>query len=152
MTNLDKAIICGVKENKFLSDIYAGISGVSDKIDFYRAVLKLIEQKEIPNVLICCCGHDCSKCLTFRATLFDDHDMRIASAAFYKNELNQDLPADAIHCFGGKSDEIMEGCSQCPYTKCCKEKGLNGCSECPEYPCQMLGWYMEKYVYKVNQV
>ena len=142
----------GINERKSLIDIYNLLGDDIKKVDFYKAVLNLVEDGEIPNVLICYCGHDCSKCLTFRATLFNDEAMRKRSAYFYKAEFNQDLPLQSLYCLSGKSDEIMEGCHQCPYMKCCKENNLDSCSDCSDYPCKMIEWYLEKYVNKVNQI
>ena len=100
----------------------------------------------------CYCGHHCSKCITYLATVNGDEELRRKSAEFYMDEFNLSLPLDSIRCMGGRSDEIMDGCRDCPYMKCCSEKGLHACSECSEYPCETLAWYMEKYVNKVNQV
>jgi hypothetical protein len=79
-------------------------------------------------------------------------ELRQKSALFYKDEFNIELSYDSIRCMGGRSNEIMEGCRDCPYMKCCNEKGLNACSDCEEYPCENLAWYIEKYVNKVNQI
>jgi len=98
------------------------------------------------------CGHDCSKCRVYRATLTDDAAMREESARFYKAALHMDIPLEKLRCFGGRSDAVMEASRGCPFRSCCKGKGLHACADCPEYPCQTLGWYMENYVNKANQV
>ena len=101
--------------------------------------------------MICYCGHDCSKCLVYRATLADDETMRDESARFYKAEFNIDILPEKIRCFGGRSDEVMEACEPCPFRKCCRENQLHACSECLA-PCERFGWYAEQYVNKYNQI
>lgn len=152
MNNINEYVKSAIQKKKLLTNIYAELSDTIEKVDFYKTVLALIQSSKIPNILICCCGHDCSKCITFHATLFNDDTLREKSVAFYKTEFNQELPKEKIHCLSGKSDEIMEGCSQCPYMYCCNEKGLNACTECSEYPCQKVNWYIDKYVNKVHQI
>ncbi|MCL2517960.1 MAG: DUF3795 domain-containing protein [Oscillospiraceae bacterium] len=123
-----------------------------DKIDYFKSLLTQIENGEISNELICYCGHDCSKCLVFRATLADDNDMREASKKFYETNLGREITIEKINCLSGRSDEIMELCRECPFIKCCGDKNLHGCSDCAEYPCPTLEWYTEKYVNKFNQI
>jgi hypothetical protein len=101
---------------------------------------------------LCYCGHDCSRCLTYVATVNNDNALRAASAKFYNDEFNIDIPLEKLRCMGGRSDEIFEGCKDCPYMKCCGERGLYSCEECADYPCGELKWYQEKYVNKVNQI
>lgn len=152
MQNVNEAIIYGIEKKESLVDIFAELGNAIGKVEFYRAVLILIESGKIPNVLICYCGHDCSRCRIFRATLSDDDAERKTIAEFYKTEFKQEIPVERLNCLSSRSDEIMEGCLQCPYMKCSKEKDLHTCSECSQYPCEMLSWYLEKYVNKVNQV
>ncbi len=102
--------------------------------------------------MICYCGHDCSRCRTYLATVNDDAAMRQASAKFYKDEFNHDIPLEKLRCMGGRSGDVFEGCRHCPFIKCCKEHGYEYCSDCPEYPCANLTGYMEKYINKANQV
>jgi hypothetical protein len=101
---------------------------------------------------LCYCGHDCSRCLTYLATVNNDNALRAASAKFYKDEFNIDIPLEKFRCMGGRSNEIFVGCKDCPYMKCCKERGYDSCTECAVYPCEELKWYQEKYVNKVNQI
>jgi len=152
MPSLRELIISGVNTGKSLPAIYAETGASIAKPDFYKLVLNLIVTGEIPNVLSGYCGNDCSRCRALHATLCDDAAMRQSVAGFYKSEFNQDIPPERVRCFGCKSDEIMDGCLQCPYMACCKGKGLRQCSDCPEYPCQSLGWYIEKYVNKVPEM
>lgn len=36
---------------------------------------------------ICYCGHDCSRCLTYLATINNDEDLRKQTQEFYKGEI-----------------------------------------------------------------
>lgn len=152
MSALQEKIISGVNSNTALPGIYSSLNGSVSKSDFYKTVLSLIEKGLIPNVLICFCGYDCSKCRTYIATLNDDNDMRSSISQYYKSELNIDIPIEKLYCLSGRSDTIMEACNGCPFTKCCHDKNLNSCSECPQYPCAMIADYEEKYVNKSNQL
>jgi len=101
--------------------------------------------------MICCCGHDCSKCRVYRATITNDDAMRDESVRFYKAQFNMDIPSEKMRCLGGRSEEIMEACLECPFKKCCEEKGLYTCSQCPQ-PCETFTGYAEKYINKYNQI
>ena len=104
------------------------------------------------NPQFCFCGHDCSRCLTYLATVNNDDNLRRKSQQFYKDEFNLDIPLQKIHCLSGRSDDVFYLCKNCPWMKCAKEKGLSGCSECTEYPCKPLAEYQRKYVNKCNQI
>jgi hypothetical protein len=96
----------------------------------------------------CYCGHDCSRCLVYLSTINDDAAMREESFQFY----NGKIPLEKIRCMGGRSDDIFEACLECPFMKCCEERGYYSCKECPEYPCETLAPFIEKNVNKVLQV
>ena len=102
--------------------------------------------------MVCYCGHDCSRCVTYLATLRDDDHLRELSRKFYKETFGQDIPLEKFNCFGGRSDHLFELCRGCPFRKCCKERDIKSCSLCPEYPCKPLKEYQEKYVNKCNQI
>jgi hypothetical protein len=97
---------------------------------------------------LCYCGHDCSRCFTYLATVNDDAAMREESFRFYKWK----IPFEKIRCMGGRSGDIFEACRECPFMKCCKERGYDFCKECTDYPCETLAPFLEKYVNKVLQI
>ena len=101
--------------------------------------------------MTCYCGHDCSKCKVYLATLSGDAAMREESLRFYKEQMNLDIPPERMLCHGGRSDEIMEACQGCPFAKCCKEKGIHSCAECTRQ-CKTFRWHVEKYVNQCNQL
>ncbi len=100
----------------------------------------------------CYCGHDCSRCITYLATLKNDENLRKQSQKFYKNEFKIDISPEVIHCLGGRSDNVFYLCKECPWMKCCQKRGIESCSECNEYPCEALKQYRDKYVNKRNQL
>lgn len=153
--DLSSAIISIVKENESIEakDIFSTVKQYGiEEVDFYSLLLELILQKKIPNILICFCGHDCSRCTTFIATLRNDNALRQQVISFYQTAFNMNLKQEDIYCLSGHSDTVMEGCKQCPWMSCAKSKNLNACSKCSEYPCKPLGEYIEIYVNKVNQI
>ena len=107
---------------------------------------------EETNQLICFCGHDCSRCVTYLATVRNDDELRKQSQEFYKTEFGRDIPFSEIHCMGGRSDDAFTLCRECPWMKCCRERGLDRCADCGEYPCKPLAEYSWKYVNKCNQL
>ncbi len=102
--------------------------------------------------MLCYCGHDCTRCVTYRATVENNDELRRQSQKFYKVEFGKDIPLEQIHRMGGRTDDVFYLCKGCPWMKCCKERGIEVCSECPEYPCPPLAEYIERYVSKCNQM
>ena len=101
---------------------------------------------------ICFCGHDCARCVTYLATVRDDPDMRLRAQNFYRETFSLDIPVQAVCCLGGRSERVMELCRDCPWMRCCRERGLDACGECPDFPCVPLAEYREKYVNRCNQL
>lgn len=145
MQSLHQAIVEGIKKNIPLTEILAGLGGAADKRSFYKAVAALIETGEIPNVMVCWCGIDCTRCRTFRATVYNDEGAREAASAYYQG-IGQAVAMEDIHCFGGHSDEVMAACAGCPYMRCGQGKGLNRCDACGEHPCESLRWYTDAFI------
>ena len=102
--------------------------------------------------MTCFCGHDCSRCVTYQATIRNDDGLRCQSQQFNKDTFGYDIPLDDIHCLGGRSSDIFKLCLGCPWRKCCKDRGIHACSECDEYPCPPLIEYRDKYVNQCNQI
>jgi len=102
--------------------------------------------------MICFCGHDCSCCITYFATINDDNNLLFRAQQFYKNEFGFDIPLEDIQYLGGRSDRIFGLCLNCPWMKCCKGRAINFCSECEDYPCAPLMDYKDKFVNKCHQI
>ncbi len=100
----------------------------------------------------CFCGHDCSKCAIYAATIRNDDSLREKSRAFYKEQFGREIPAEEIVCYGGRSGRIFYLCLECPFRNCGIGRGIDSCRLCPEYPCPELKDYQEKYVNKYNLI
>lgn len=100
----------------------------------------------------CFCGHDCSRCITYLATLHDDDTLRLRAQAFYRETFSRDVPLEQIHCRGGRSDDVFFLCRECPFAQCCRERGLTSCAACADEPCDSLRAYQAQYVNRCNQV
>lgn len=98
------------------------------------------------------CGHDCAKCVTYLATQSDSDILRKRVQRFYKEEFGRDIPLGKLNCAGCKKDNVFEPCLECPFRKCCKNRGIEACNGCSEYPCKSLEDYQAKYVNKCNQI
>lgn len=101
---------------------------------------------------ICYCGHDCSRCKTYLATIHDDMQLRVQSQMFYKETFGITIPLAEMRCLGGHSGDVFVLCRECPFMKCCKEHGMDTCAECETYPCRELKQYQEQYVNQCNQI
>ena len=108
--------------------------------------------KEDSSLLRCYCGHDCARCVTYVATTKNDDSLRQQSQRFYKEEFSLDIPLDKFNCDGGRGENVFELCKDCPFIKCCNQRGVSSCQECPEYPCKDISEYQAKYVNKCNQI
>ena len=102
--------------------------------------------------LPCYCGHDCSKCVTYIATQTNNEGLRRQAQSFYKESFGLDIPIEKFYCDGGRSQNVFELCKECPFKKCCIERGIDACGKCSEYPCNDISDYQEKYVNKCNQL
>ena len=74
--------------------------------------------------LPCYCGHDCSKCVTYIATQTNNEDLRRQAQSFYKESFGLDIPLEKFYCNGGRSKNVFELCKECPFKKCCIERGI----------------------------
>lgn len=100
----------------------------------------------------CYCGHDCSRCITYIATINNDENLKAQVKEFYKNQFCYDIPIDEVHCLGGRSSEMFIFCRDCPFIKCCRERKISACVDCAVYPCKKIGEYEKKYVNKYHQI
>ena len=62
----------------------------------------------------CYCGHDCSRCITYLATIRQDEALRKESQRFYQEHFHRELPLAEISCLGGRSNQVMPLCRECP--------------------------------------
>lgn len=101
---------------------------------------------------LCYCGHDCARCLTYLATIHDDESLRERAQKFYSETFGLEIPLDRVVCHGGRSEHPFYLCAECPFAKCCNNRGIASCTDCPKYSCDLLKDYQGKYVNRVNQI
>lgn len=89
------------------------------------------------------CGIDCHRCPVYIATINNDKRLREETAKKWSEEINLKIEAKDLVCYGCKSNQIWQMCRNCPFTKCCKEKGLNNCGECDSYPCSEISKFLK---------
>ncbi|MBR5222406.1 MAG: DUF3795 domain-containing protein [Clostridia bacterium] len=99
-----------------------------------------------------CCGHDCSRCKIYLATVHDDEQLRQESKQFYRDAFSADLPLHTFHCLGCRSEDVFALCRDCPFTVCADRHGVTHCADCAEYPCPALTEYQKTYVNRCNQI
>ena len=124
----------------------------AEVLGWYDNMTKTVPNWYQPKYGLCCCGHDCTRCVTYRASIKGDAALKMRACEFYKSEMQTDIPADELVCCGGRSGRVMKLCSGCPFVRCCRDKGLSHCEDCEEFPCPTLEWYRDTYVNKCNQV
>ena len=101
---------------------------------------------------LCFCGHDCARCVTRLATVCGDNTLREQARQFYRDSLGLDIPLADLHCLGGRSNDVMSLCRDCPFAVCCRQRGLQHCTDCPDHPCPPLRDYTARYVNRANQI
>ena len=134
-------------------DLYAALgttSGLTEKV-FFRLLRESIAAGELPNLLVCCCGHDCARCNVFLATLYDDTALRREAQTYYAQAFGVPLREDELVCLSGHSSTMLALCVSCPWMACAREKGLSSCAVCAEHPCPPLAAYQAAYVNRANQ-
>ena len=100
----------------------------------------------------CYCGHDCTRCVTYQATIRKDDALRRKAQVFYRNAFSIELSLSEILCLGGRSDQICTLCRDCPFIRCCREHAVEFCRDCLAYPCERISEYEQKYVNQCNQI
>jgi len=81
------------------------------------------------------CGLDCGKCDVYIATVNDDDDLRIRTAAKWCELNNTDaIKPEHMNCLGCMSDGIKSVfcTSICQVRKCCLSKGYSSCAQCDD--------------------
>ncbi len=105
--------------------------------------------------MICYCGHDCSRCYVYLATVESEPvkaaEYREKAVAFYRDEMDLTLAPETMVCLGGRSDTVMEACADCPFRRCCGEKQVQRCTDCGVYPCETIAVYEKRWVNRGGQ-
>ncbi|MBQ4048489.1 MAG: DUF3795 domain-containing protein [Clostridia bacterium] len=98
------------------------------------------------------CGHDCSRCITYLATIHNDEGLRARAQEFYRTEMGQAFPLSELICCGCRSEAVFSFCRSCPFVVCAASRGVETCTACADFPCAAIRTYQEKYVNKSNQI
>lgn len=142
----------GCKEKGIVYHVEGQLVGDYDKCHTEEESIEMIKTGNMLFGLPCYCGHDCSKCVTYIATQTNNDDLRRQAQIFYKESIGLDIPLEKFYCNGGKTKNVFELCKECPFKKCCIERGIDACGKCSEYPCKEISDYQQKYVNKCNQL
>ena len=85
------------------------------------------------NLLIACCGLDCSQCEARLATINNDEELRKKTAKFWGELNNCEISPDQINCLGCRSKGVKNVYWHlCEIRNCVMEKGLDTCGDCPK--------------------
>ena len=85
------------------------------------------------------CGLDCSGCDVFRATAFDDDDMRKQYTDKIFKQFKVKVEPEAVNCHGCRDARPKSGfCARCQVRQCAIDRGLENCATCEDYGCEKL--------------
>jgi hypothetical protein len=85
------------------------------------------------------CGLDCSGCDVYRATAFDDDDLRAAYAQKVFAQFKLEVEPAKVNCHGCRDARPKTGfCAWCQVRSCAIERGYENCAYCPDYACDKL--------------
>lgn len=96
--------------------------------------------------LIACCGIDCVTCDARTATLNNDNDLRVKTAASWRVIYHSDeITPETINCLGCRTEGVkFAHCHECEIRNCVKSKGYKTCGECPELDnCSTIGFILQ---------
>lgn len=96
--------------------------------------------------IIAICGLDCAVCPAYIAFKTNDNALRAKTAKQWAKEYGADISPEMVNCV---SCIVSEGvhighCFECAIRKCGLEKKVLNCAYCVEYPCAILGAFIEK--------
>lgn len=112
------------KEKGIVYHYEGQLVGDYDKCQTEEEIIEMIKTGNKLFGLPCYCGHDCSKCVTYIATQTNNEDLRRQAQSFYKESFGLDIPLEKFYCNGGRSKNVFELCKECPFKKCCIERGI----------------------------
>lgn len=89
------------------------------------------------------CGLDCSNCSAYKATIGNDNELRIKTAAEWGVAFQTNIKPEEIHCLGCKSTTIFTYCRVCEIRACNLHKLYDNCAECESYACEKLAQFLQ---------
>lgn len=99
----------------------------------------------------CYCGHDCGHCVTRWASRLGLTFLRERTVRFYQDSVGRTIRTGDVYCKGGRTEEVFCLCEECPFMRCCKNKGLDSCCQCNN-PCGEYQNYKENFVNRCHQI
>lgn len=85
------------------------------------------------------CGLDCSGCDVYRATAWDDDELRQAYVHKVFEQFRIEVEPAKVECYGCRDERPKSGyCAWCEVRGCAIERGLENCAHCDEFPCAKL--------------
>lgn len=85
------------------------------------------------------CGLDCSGCDVYRATAFDDDELRQDYAQKVLAQFKIEVEPASVNCHGCRDARPKSGyCAWCQVRSCAIERGYENCAHCPDYACDKL--------------
>lgn len=89
------------------------------------------------------CGLKCGECPVYLASVSKNKAQQIKLAKEYSTDTWKFSEED-MYCLGCHSDTLSEKmCGACEIRKCGVEKALKNCAGCAEFPCPILGKYLD---------
>jgi hypothetical protein len=93
--------------------------------------------------IIAYCGLLCNECPAYKATIYNDNELREMTAKEWRKMFNPDIKAEDIICLGCKSDLVFGYCKVCEIRVCSSEKSLETCVGCDSYGCDKLDEFLQ---------
>jgi hypothetical protein len=85
------------------------------------------------------CGLDCSGCDVYRATKFDDDDLRRQHARKVFDQFKVVVEPQQVNCHGCRDTRPKSGyCAWCEVRSCAIGRELENCAYCADFPCDKL--------------
>lgn len=97
--------------------------------------------------VIACCGINCATCDARTATLNNDNELRVKTAAAWSAQFNASITPEMINCTGCREEGVKFGhCNDCEIRKCVKAQDFRTCGDCEKLgSCETVGNLL-KYV------
>lgn len=98
-----------------------------------------MNQIETLDAHIAYCGLDCAGCDVYRATKFDDDDLRRQYADKVRIEFKTEIEPATVNCHGCRDTRPKTGyCAFCEVRKCAIDRNMENCATCDDYGCEKL--------------
>lgn len=95
--------------------------------------------------LLAICGLDCAACPAYIAHNTLDRALQEKTAKEWAQQFKFDFTPEMIDCVGCTvaGGPHIGHCAECEMRKCGLEKKVQNCAYCAEYPCAVIGKFIE---------